>query len=192
MATQKLVSRLRVNRGAVNDLIDRAYENYKENGRESWSEAFKESAADMVIARYEVKIRNGFARAGLTLPEGELGQDELLQVVRDQTGLDIYNLNPDAVMQAVDRLLSNRLSQALGVNVSTVMDRDAMIASINASVVEAIRSGRAGKWLSGKAYRAARKMRTLRSRGVTEETWEILDARRRQKKFRRTHHLQWR
>ena len=57
---------------------------------------------------------------------------------------------------------------------------------------QAIRDGRAGAWLSGKAYKAARRMATLKNRGVSEETWEILDARRRQKKFRRTHHLQWR
>ena len=192
MAKKELVARLRVSRGSINELIDRAYDNYKENGRDSWGGAFKEAAADMVIARHEEKIRNGFARAGLHLPEGELGQDEILAVVRDQTGLELDNLNPDAVMAAVDRLLSNRLSQALGVQVSTVFDQEAMIQSIQASVVQAIRDGRAGAWLSGKAYKAARRMATLKNRGVSEETWEILDARRRQKKFRRTHHLQWR
>lgn len=188
----KLIANVRVSRGAVNDLIDRAWEHYKANGRDNWGDAFKEAAADQVISRYEVKIRNGFARAGLELPPGELSQDVMLQVVREQSGLELDNLNPDAVMAAVDKLLSKRLSQALDVTVTTVFDKDAMLQSINQAVIQAIRDGRGAQWLTGKAYKAARRMQTLRLRGVTEEAAAAMDLRRRQKKFRRTHKLEWR
>lgn len=191
MKRDELIAKARASRGAVNDLIEVAYAHYKAHGRDSWADAFKEAAADKVIQRYEEKIRNGFKRAGLELPEGELTQETMLGVVSAQTGLELATLNPDAVMAAVDKLLAARLSGALGVQVNTVMDRDALMASINSAVVASIQSGRAGEWLSGKVYTAARRAATYARRNITTETAEVLDARRRQKKFRRTHKLKW-
>ena len=115
----------------------------------------------------------------------------MLGVVRDQTGLEITNLDPEAITKAVDTLLAKRLSGALKVQVGTVFDRDALMASINSAVVQAIQSGRAGEWLSAKAYHAARRFATYQKRGVNMETAKVLAARARQKRYRGTHKLIW-
>ena len=186
-----LVDRYRANKGAINDLLDAAYEHYKAHGRDSWADAFREAAADKVLQRYEDKIRNGFRRAGLELPEGELTQEVMLGVVRDQTGLEVGNLDPDAVMAAVDKLLSARLSTALGVTVGTVMDRDALVAAVNGAVVEAIKSGRASAWINSKAYSAARKYVAYKNRGFDHDSAEKISNRQRQKRYRENHKLKW-
>ncbi len=191
MNRDKLVATARASRGAINDLIDSAYEHYKEHGRESWIDAFREAAADKVLQRYDEKIRNGFERAGLTLPEGELTQANMLSLVGEQTGLELSNLDPDAVMKAVDKLLSERLGAHLGVPITSVFDKQALLQSVNAAVVQAIQSGRAQAWISAKSYTAARRYATYKRRNIDKPTAEVLDARARQKKYRRTHVLKW-
>lgn len=180
-----------MDRGAVNDLIDDAWRHYKEHGRESLQDAFKEATADHVVRRYELKIRHGFARAGIELPEGELSAAVLLGVVRERTGLDIDSLDADAVMAAVDRLLAARLSEALGVQVSTVFDREAMMQSLNQAIIEAIRNGRAREFISRKAMSVARRYATLKRLQIDAATWEKIEARKRQKRYRETHRLEW-
>ena len=187
----RIVLRERVDRGAINDLIETAWAHYKRHGRESLADAFKEAAADKVIQRYEVKIRNGFERAGVTLPEGELTTQAMLAVIKERTGLELDSLNPEAVTAAVDRLLSERLSDALGVPVATVFDREAMMNSLNQAVLEAIRNGRAAEFVNRTAMSAARRYMTYKRAGISEDNAVRLDARRRQKKFRRTHKLIW-
>lgn len=191
MNREALVAKARASRGAINDLIDAAWEHYKANGRESWATAFQEAAADKVVQRFEDKIRNGFSRAGLELPAGELNQATMLGVVREQTGLEVTSLDPESVTRAVDTLLAKRLSLALKVQVTTVFDRDALMASINDAVIQAIQSGRAGEWLNAKAYHAARRFATYQKRGVSMETAKVLAARARQKRYRGTHKLIW-
>lgn len=187
----KIVHTLRVNKGVMNDLIELAWRHYKENGRESLPNAFTEAAADLAIKRYDEKIRNGFARAGVPLPAGELNAQTMLGIVQQQTGLELQNLSADGIVQAVDKLLSQRLSQALGVTVATVMDKDAMIASINAAVVQAIRDGRAGEFVNRHALHAARRYAAFKNAGIGPENAAKIAARMRARKYRKTHKLVW-
>lgn len=189
--TSKLVAKVRANRGAINDLIDDAWASYKAHGRESWADAFKEATANKVVQRYETKIRNGFKRAGVELPEGELTLQSMEDVIKDRTGLELDGLSPDSVMAAVDKLLSARLSQAIGVPVSTVFDKDAMLESINAAVLEAIRSGRAAEFVNKAAMHAARRYMTYKRRGIDAADAKKLAARAAQKRYRATHRLVW-
>lgn len=185
-----LISRARVDRGAINDLIADAWEHYKAGGRESIQSAFGEAVADMVIRRYEDKIRNGFSRAGLELP-ADLNSATILEVVRTQTGLEIDNLDPDAVATAVDRLLSKRVSAALQVNITSVFDKEQIIAGINDAVIASIKSGRASKWVSGKVFKSARRYMAFKNAGLNAATADRLAARARMKKYRETHKLVW-
>ena len=187
------IRKLRVDKGSWNDLIDAAYEHYKERGRESIKEAFSEAIADKVLQRYQVKIAAGFRRAGVEIEDGEpLTAEKLLTIIKDRTGLDINNLTPDGVMSAVDRLLAERLSAALGVTVTTVFDRQAMMAAMEESVKQAIRDGRAAEFIGAQAMRAARKYATFKRRGIEspEDHRRIMLAWY-QKKYRRTHRLVW-
>lgn len=187
------IRKLRVDKGSWNDLIDAAYENYKARGRESIKEAFSEAIADKVLQRYQVKIAAGFRRAGVEIEDGEpLTAEKLLTIIKDRTGLEINNLSPEGVMSAVDRLLSERLSAAMGVTVTTVFDRQAMMAAMEESVKQAIRDGRAAEFIGKHAMRAARKYATFKRRGIEspEDHRRIMLAWY-QKKYRRTHRLVW-
>lgn len=187
------IRKLRVDKGSWNDLIDAAYEHYKERGRESIKEAFSEAVADKVLQRYQVKIAAGFRRAGVEIEDGEpLTAEKLLTIIKDRTGLEINNLTPDGVMSAVDRLLAERLSEALGVTVTTVFDRQAMMAAMEESVKQAIRDGRAAEFIGKHAMRAARQYATFKRRGIEspEDHRRIMLAWY-QKKYRRTHRLVW-
>ena len=187
------IKKLRVDKGSWNDLIDAAYENYKARGRESIKEAVAEAIADKVLQRYQVKIAAGFRRAGVEIEDGEpLTAEKLLTIIKDRTGLEINNLTPEGVMSAVDRLLSERLSAAMGVTVTTVFDRQAMMAAMDESVKQAIRDGRAAEFIGKHAMRAARKYATFKRRGIEspEDHRRIMLAWY-QKKYRRTHRLVW-
>lgn len=187
----KIIHSMRVKKGIMNDFVALAWEHYKAHGRESITDAFTEAAADMAIARYQEKIRNGFARAGVPLPDGGLNAQTMQGIVSQQTGLTLDNLSPDAVTRAIDKLLSQRLSQALGVQVATVMDKEAMLASINAAVLQAIRDGRAAEFVNRHAMHAARRYMAFKNAGISEENAAKIANRARQKKFRQTHKLVW-
>lgn len=189
---RKIVRTKRANAATWNDLIDSAWEHYKENGRESIKDAMTEAVADAAIKRYQVKITNGFKRAGIEIPPDEpLTAQALTEIIGERTGLELNSLSPDAIMGAVDKLLAERLSQALGVQVATVFDKEAMLQSINAAVLEAIRSGRAAEYVNKAAMHAARRYMTFKRRGIGPEDAEKLSARIRQKRFRATHRLVW-
>lgn len=189
----KIVRTLRVDRGSWNDLIDSAYEHYKAGGRESVREAFTEAVADQVLKRYQDKIAAGFRRAGVEIDDGTpLTAEKLRTIIQDRTGLELTALTPEAVTAAVDKLLAQRLSVALGVTVTTVLDRDEMMRSLEGAVKEAIASGRASEFISAHAMRAARQFATFQRRGV-----ETKDDQRRimlawyQKKYRRNNRMVW-
>ena len=188
---KSIVRHVRVNKGIMNDLIELAWQHYKEHGRESIRDAFTEAAADMAIARYDEKIRHGFAREGVELPAGELTAQGMQAIISERTGLQLASLSPDGVLEAVDKLLSKRLGEALGVPVATVMDKDAMLASINEAVLQAIKSGRAADFVNRHAMHAARRYMAYKNAGVDTANIERMSARKRARKYRKTHKLIW-
>lgn len=191
MTRANIVKHMRVDKGSINDLIDAAWEKYKEGGRESILDAFTEAAADRAIGRYEEKIRAGFRRGGIELPDGALTMQTMQGIIGEQTGLELQGLSADSIVAAVDKLLSKRLSQALGVQVATVMDKDAMLDSINAAVLQAIKSGRAGEFVNRHAMHAARRYMAYKKAGVDPEAGPKINARKRARKYRKTHKLAW-
>lgn len=187
------IRKLRVDKGSWNDLIDAAYENYKARGRESIRDAFGEAVANKVLQRYQVKIAAGFRRAGVEIDESQpLTAEALLTIIQERTGLEINNLSPEGVMKAVDRLLAQRLSALMGVTVTTVFDREAMMAAMEESVKQAIRDGRAADFIGRHAMNAAQRYATFKRRGIEspEDHRRIMLAWY-QKKYRRTHRLVW-
>ena len=191
MTRANIVKHMRIDKGSINDLIDAAWEKYKEGGRESIRDAFTEAAADRAIGRYEEKIRAGFRRGGIELPDGALTMQTMQGIIGEQTGLELQGLSADSIVAAVDKLLSKRLSQALGVQVATVMDKDAMLESINAAVLQAIKSGRAGEFVNRHAMHAARRYMAYKNAGVAPDAAPVIGARKRARKFRKTHKLVW-
>lgn len=187
------IRRLRVDKGSWNDLIDAAYEHYKAGGRESIRDAFTQAVADKVIRRYQAKIVAGFARAGVVIdPDQVLTAEGLMTIIADRTGLEITNMTPEGVTAAVDKMLSERLSAALGVPVSTVMDRQAMMASMEEGIKQAIRDGRAAEFISAHTMRAARQYATFKRRGIEgPDMHRQIMLRWYQKKYRRNNKLVW-
>lgn len=189
----KLVRTKRANAASWNEIIDAAWENYKANGRDSIKDAFTEALADKAIQRYQTKIVNGFARVGVQIDQNEpLTLETLETIIEDRTGLEINGLSPEAITSAVDKLLAQKLSDALGVTVTTVLNKDELINSLDAAIKEAIRSGKAKELISRHAMRAARKWATYARRGITtKEDQRRVDLREYQRKYRRTHRLVW-
>ena len=186
------LARERVKAGAWNDVLEGAWERYKESGRESLQGAFADEMADRALQRYDGKIRAMFARGGVEIEAGEpLTVATLAALVSDRTGLEITDLSPDTITAAIDRELSARLSEVLRVPVSTVFNKDQLMADVEAGVRLAIEDGRAAELLTKAAVHAARAYATWKRRGIdAQERQRIINAAA-QRRFRQTHRLVW-
>ena len=189
----KVVRRMRVDAGTWDELIESAWEHYKEGGRESIRQAFTEAVADSVIKRYSEKIRNGFERAGLHIDSDvQLNAKTLAAVVSEKTGLDIETMTPQSVTAAIDKVMAAKATEVLRVPVSSVMNIGEFRQSIEEAALKAIEDGRAVEYISKVAIRAARKFETMKRRGLeTKEDQKSYLNRVAQKKFRKTHKLVW-
>lgn len=188
--TMKLVLEKRAKLGALNDAVNAVWDRYAAG--EDLQPAIADAIADAVIKRYEVKLRNGLSRAGVELEEGErLDADKIKQIIEDRTGLELESLSPATVVQAVDKKLAARLSEKLGTQVTSVLNKDTLIAELREYVVEELRSGRAAALISRKALKAARRMATLKRAESDAAELRRASGAEYQKRYRRTHKQQW-
>lgn len=186
------LARERARAGVWNDVIESAWERYKEGGRESLSGAVSDEIADRAVQRYDGKIRAMFARGGVPIDEGqELTVATLARIISDRTGLTIADLSPDTIMAAIDRELSARLSEALQVPVTTVFDKEALLESVKEGVRAAIADGRAADLLSRGAVMAARRYATWKRRSIEEREQIRIRNRGYQAKYRTRFKLVW-
>lgn len=186
----KLVLTRRATEGSVRDVINAVWERY--SAGEDLQPAIADAVADVVIKRYEVKMRNGFARAGVELGEDEpLNADTLKRIISQRTGLALESLTPADIVQAVDKELAARLSEKLGTPLTTVLNKETLIAELREYVAEELRSGRAAALVSRRALQAAKRMGTIKRMGSDDVELGRARNREYQKRYRRTHKQQW-
>lgn len=186
------LARERVKAGMWNDVLEGAWERYKEGGRESLQGAFADEMADRAIQRYDGKIRTMFARGGVEIDAGQaLTAASIAAIVSERTGLEIASLTPESIAGAVDKELSARLSEVLKVPVSTVLNKEQLMADVKEGVKLAIADGRAADLLSRAAVHSARVYATWKRRGIEAQERERIQNAAAQKKYRRTHRLVW-
>ena len=192
MAKKIKLARLRVREGFWNDVIEGAWERYKAGGRESVRDALSEELLDRALGRYAEKIRAMFARGGIDIdPEQPITAEFLARLLSERTGLDFSDLSPEAITAAVDKELSQRLSEALQVPVSTVFDKEKLKEDLKAGIRLAIADGRGAALLTKAMLKSARAYATWKRRDIKErEQWQIMN-RSYQAKYRRSYKQTW-
>ena len=93
------------------------------------------------IERYSEKIGAALNRAGLEVDPQNLTLESIKAAIIEKTGLDLSDLSPSGMAEAVDRLAAQRLSAELGIEIATVAG-GALQSAIRAGVAQAIAEGR--------------------------------------------------
>lgn len=108
------------------------------------SEIIRERIVQRGIDRYSDKITAAMRRGGVDIEDGEqLTENKLRDILAEQMGVakeTLNGLNPDAILAEIDREASARLSDALGFDVGSILDTDALAANIEAGLTERIES----------------------------------------------------
>lgn len=192
MAKRISLARVRVREGFWNDVIDGAWQRYKDGGRESVQDAVTDELVDRALGRYAEKIRAMFARGGIHIdPYQPITADFLAQLLSDRTGLQIDNLNPETIKAAVDKELSLRLSGVLLVPVSTVFDKERLKTDLIAGVRLAIADGRGAALLTKAMHKTARAYATWKRYSVDEHEKRRILNRSYQRKYRLSYRQKW-
>ena len=192
MAKRVSLARLRVREGFWNDVIDGAWERYKEGGRESVRDAVTQELLDRALERYSDKIRAMFARGGVHIDPGEkITADFLTRLISERTGLDIYDLSPESIKNAVDRELTARLSEVLQVQVTSVFNEAQLKEDLKAGIRLAIADGRGAALLTKAMVKSARAYATWKRYSVAEHEQRRILNRGYQRKYRQSYKLVW-
>lgn len=192
MAKKVRLARLRVREGFWNDVIEGAWERYKEGGRESVQDAISDELVDRALGRYSEKIRAMFARGGVEIdPEQPITAQFLAQLISERTGLELNDLSPETVAAAVDKELSARLSEALRVPVSTVFDKAQLMEDLRAAIRLAIADGRGAELLTKGMVKAARAYATWKRHGAEGMERKRIENQAYQRKYRLYHRQVW-
>lgn len=192
MAKRVSLAKLRVREGFWNDVIDGAWERYKDGGRESVRDAVTQELLDRALERYSDKIRAMFARGGVHIDAGEkITADFLTRLISERTGLDIYDLSPESIKDAVDRELTARLSEVLQVQVTSVFNEAQLKEDLKAGIRLAIADGRGAALLTKAMVKSARAYATWKRYSVEENEQRRILNRSYQRKYRQSYKLVW-
>lgn len=179
--------------GEARDIIDEVIDRYSagEDLETAWN-ATLEAAADRAAQRFEPKIRAAFGRAGIDLPEGALTIEGIKSAIAERAGLDAgEELTIESISRAVDNTVSSKISQALGVEVPSIMDAGGVQEALRAAVKQAIASGQAARLIGRALNVSIRKIATWRAAQIAEEDHKRIMSALYQKRYRRTHRLVW-
>lgn len=180
----------RAGEGLETDIAREVFERYKAG--EDFTESIKAAMVQLAIDRYRPKIEAAMRRAGISVEPGEdLTAETILAALREKTGLDLDDLTPDSVARALDESMARELSNALGVEVSTVLDPETLKQELIDGAIEAVKSGRVNALVTRRMIDKVRTVATWARAGVPmSERSQIMGAWY-QKKYRRTHKQVW-
>ena len=104
------------------------------------SEIIRERIVQRGIDRYSDKITAAMRRGGVDIEDGEqLTENKLRDILAEQMGVakeTLDGLNPETVLAEIDRQASEKLSDALGFDVGSILDAEALAANIEAGLSE--------------------------------------------------------
>lgn len=190
------IATARANAGMAQDIMTEIADNYFEHGMDLQEaiDAAKDAIAQRAIERYGDKIRAALARAGLDVPADEpLTVDGIKAAVVEKTGLDLEDLTAEHLLDAADKLASQKLSADLGIEITSVMNGDTLAEVIKAEVRKAIDDGRAFELIKKGISMKARIAMTWKRAGLgeTAEDRERAYNAARQKRYRRRFKEVW-
>lgn len=160
---------------------------------ETWTDSMSQVLVDRIIQRYRGHIAAALRANGVELADTDtLDGETLLRIINERSGLDIQAWNVDAVKTALDTFMAARLSDALGVQVDSVQDVDAIKQSLMAAAADAVQSGRANAFISRAMIKKIRVAKAWNEGGVPVDDRRKTLSRWYQKKFRRSHVAVWR
>lgn len=156
-------------------------------------EAVQEALADRVVQRYSLHIKAAFRKYNFNMQDDEvLDAQTLVRCINEKSGMDITSLTPDGVLAGANRMLSARMSDLLGVPVSSIDNINAAKQSLINAAVQAVQSGRATSIISRALIKKIKEKKTWRANGVTQAKSKAMLSAWYQKKFRRSHVGVWR
>jgi hypothetical protein len=151
-----------------------------------------ESVADWVIARYDLRVRARLAAMGLDVDsEGPITVDAIRQAVQSKSGLEIEEMTPEGITNAVNKKLASELSQVLGFEVSTVFDAEALKAEVKEQVLQSLSGGSGAGIITGDTLEELKAAATFARAGLVGDEKIKAQNRYRQKKYRRKHIQIW-
>jgi superfamily II RNA helicase len=183
-----------LDRAKAGSLFD-VYESIRDKmeAGQTLSEAGQEALADRVVQRYSTHIKAAFRKYNFNLQDDEvLDSQTLVRCINEKSGMDIRSLTPDGVLAGVDKMISGRMSELLGVEVTTLTNLEAAKQSLINAAVQSVRSGRASALISKAMIKKIKEKKTWRDNGVSEVKSQAMLNAWYQKKFRRTHVGVWR
>lgn len=188
------VSTARENAGTVNNMVDSLIDHWVDG--DDLSTAWDKVEAELVqevSERYSARIAAALRRAGLSVADDDvLTPARIRELISEQSGIDLDELSTEGVARGIDRLASARLSEALGVEITTMATAEGLKQSLMAALVASIENGTAERLIA--------KVRAIRLRKVAQWRREGVDAaadqrrlenRARQQKYARTHSQIW-
>lgn len=154
--------------------------------------AVRDGLIAAALVKCQPHVTAALRRVGIDLPTDEpLTLESIRNAINDKTGLDIADLSEDGVTAAIDAQLARRLSDKLGIEVTSVRDPDALREQVKAAAIDAIRSGRANALISRATINRVRVAATWARAGVPVDERAQYLARWYQKKYRRKHKQAW-
>lgn len=136
------------------------------------------------IERYSEKIGAALSRAGLEVDPQNLTLESIKAAIIEKTGLDLSDLSPSGMAEAVDRLAAQRLSAELGIEIGTVAG-GALQSAIRAGVAQAIAEGRVSQLVGRGLTNRARAVMTWKRGGFDPKERIRIMGRIYQKRYRR-------
>ena len=165
------VATMRENAGTINKLADQIVDDWVAG--DDFSVALERASGQLVeevAERYSDRIRNALRRAGLQVEDGDvLTPDKIREIVAEQAGIDLGDLQADGIVTGMDRLLSKKLSAMIGIEVTTIADGAALKAALEVGLKEALLNGTAERLITGVLRKRARAAATWAREGVTNK-----------------------
>lgn len=190
-ARAALVATTRANAGLINDIVDATVDMWVEGADfDSCLVAAQNQIADVALQRHGEKVRAGLARAGLELPPDTLSAAVVAEAISAKSGIDFTDFSPGGILEAVDRMLANRLSEVTGIEITSVIGND-LQTSIRVGVRAALRAGHGKRILGVVMERRAREAVTLKRLNSNKVELRRLKNRAAQARYREKNKLVW-
>jgi hypothetical protein len=163
-------------------------ERVTEVARETAGASGWESVADWALKRYDTRIRAKLRKMGIDVPgDGPVTVELLRSTVQQKSGLEIAELTPRGIADALDTRLAAELSRELGITVTTVLNEADMRAQIKAAVLDKMAGGGRSGLLSGDTLQELKLAATFARAGIVGAEKRRAMVRYYNKKYRITH-----
>ena len=147
--------------------------------------------ADVALRHYDRRIRAYFARFGVDIGDDVLTVESIREKVRAATGLEIEELTPQGIADALERPLAAAVSELMGFEITSVFDQGQFKEQVKAHVLARLIDGEGGGVLRGQTLHRLREAATYARAGAGPAERRRLLNRAYQRKFRKSNRQTW-